>query len=394
MNQDKKIEINFSEYFTATLPRYKNFSELKRNEAFYLSNAHFAVGNYINNPKYNHIPEDAIRSISVVDLQQYDSMIDIDGNEYDWSDGVDPYTPEERTVDNKFGDWFEKRLVDVNHVIFDDVLDIHASIIYNLIEIRAKANISIDYLRQYLWFDREQTSDGTVFLVRTREEFCNQLEKSTGNWRYVFSCPALEKQTLLIDDFSEHDLIIQRHNEYLDEVARAQGKAAIQTLFGSPLYENLIKLEARVLKSLTSDELKSERNSFTGFVRMLEEAQLIFMNTKESGIQTISKASVFQFKSACEIILRAKLKCFLRNEVTSNATFSNSIKLLKDNANIMFKTKLPSTEFHNFFNDLHTIRLEKNEASHTTEHMNISEAEKLIHFICNTVIKNIDTYIK
>ena len=387
-----KIEIKFGDYFTATLPRYKQFKDLKRNEAYYLSNVHDKLDNYINNPLYTSIPDEVLRSILVVELQKYDTMIDINGEEYDWSNGY-PFTPLEREVENQYYYWFEKKWVDVNHVVFDDIMDIESSVVYNLIEIRPKSGITLDYLRYWLWYNPDLVTDGKSFLYEVYGEFCDNLERINGDSRYLYTCGLLLKQTAVVDNLSEHSSIIRAHNNYLDEAARAESKMALQALFGSPLYNNLKKLENRVVKQLTPDEAKNDQSSYAGFVRMLEESQRIFNATKERGIKTISTASIFSFYSACEIILRAKIKCILNTQVFAGDSFSSCIKLLKDNAPILFRRRLPTDEWREFFDDLNRVRLGKNDGSHTTETINIAEAENTIAFVCNKVIKNIDRYL-
>ena len=106
---EKQMQIKFSDYFIATLPRYKKMSELNRKKSYYLSNIHDKLDNYINNINYLSIPKHILDEVLVVDLQKYDSMIDINGDEYDWS-GKEYYEPVRTSNEIECLDWYTKNL--------------------------------------------------------------------------------------------------------------------------------------------------------------------------------------------------------------------------------------------------------------------------------------------
>lgn len=148
------IKINFTDYFSVSFPRFKRFTDLDRKHAIYLAPPLMRnkVDNYINNLHIYKIPEHVIDSLYVVEFQKYDTMIDVNGNVVNFSDGLDEYSPIEKTVENGEFSWFNKKITSVNHVVFDDLLDIESSLIYNLLEIKPITDkISLEYLRYYFY---------------------------------------------------------------------------------------------------------------------------------------------------------------------------------------------------------------------------------------------------
>jgi len=413
------MKIKFGDYFTSSMPRYKRLSELKRNEAVYIPSNYLlpnTIYSYINNPNCSQIPKEIIDDVLVVHMQKYDTMIDVNGNLFDWSEKGFIYDPKD--VDDCQIDWFEKKISAVNNMLFEDKLDVESSIIYNLIEIRPlESQISLDYLRYYFWdmpkSDEEdnnsylQITDSGIYekpyrlnvLFNASEYACRIIEKETGCLRYIITPEILQNIEIEIDDLSEHVPIVQSHRTFLFEQSRAYGKRALQERFGSPLYESLESLEKEVYQVLTPAEKgdKDILSSYTGFVRSLGDALNLFTDLKENEQRTyqgISQASLMAIKTSCEIILKAKLRILNLSNWEPKNSFSKNISFIFENKRAVLSRWLSSNELDDFRNSLHEIRIWKNRGSHTSEFISIEEADYLIDIACNKVIRKIIEHIK
>ncbi len=408
--------IRFGDYFTINMPRYKRLTDLKRDEAVYLPTGLLAaeIYEYINNKYCMSIPRELINDILVVEMQKYDTIIDVNGNLFDWSDKQ--YIFEPTVAEGYSEDWFTKKISAVNNVFFNDVIDIEASVIYNLIEIIPKTkDVSVDYLRYYFWrmpfcVNNSQCDEceynsgskcaieppGTEALDLIRDAACKYIFENYGadSRFYVFS-DVLENIEVQIDGSSSRNDLTEKHKQYIDERSRALGMLKLQELFGSPLYENLKDVEARVYSVLTPAEKKYNRDEYTGFVRVLEEALTIYNSIKENGkAPGISQASIMAFKTPCEIILKAKLRLITPDNWSPSNTFNKNINFIRTNNGAVFSRILTSNELSEFFNSLDYIRRMKNDGSHTTEYISIEEADTIINCACNKVIRGIVEYLR
>jgi len=422
------MEINFSHHFSITQPRYKRLSELKRSEAVYLPTGLLPddLYKYINNVNCSFIPKDVLDSIQVVEFQKYDTMIDINGNEFDWSDAYDAYSPEGVKVnDVAIGSdfLFEKRVSAVNNMFLNDVIDIESSIIYNLLEIRpTSALISVDYLRYYFWdstycvfetnhqglecenceFNTGTTClkmpSGVDTLNRARSITHDMIFQASGEERFSLLPEAFCDLQIEIDDPTQHSDLILKHKQYLDEQGRSFGTKQLQIIFGSPIYDELRELEARVYSILSPNEKEEKKDSYTGFIRHLEDALTIFNDIKnksgETGTVNISQATIMAFKSSCEIILKVKLRILELPKWNAEFGFMQNIDFISKNKKSVFRRWLSSEEMRDFYDSLHFVRKMKNQGSHTTEFISINEAERIIDIACNRVIKGLIEYIK
>lgn len=97
---EETINVKFLDYFSVSFPRYKKFSELDREHAIYLAPPLMRdkVDNYLNNLNIFKLPQSVIESLYVVEFQKYDTMIDVKGNVMNFSDGIDEFSPIDRTV--------------------------------------------------------------------------------------------------------------------------------------------------------------------------------------------------------------------------------------------------------------------------------------------------------
>lgn len=309
---EKQMQIKFSDYFIATLPRYKKMSELNRKKSYYLSNIHDKLDNYINNINYLSIPKHILDEVLVVDLQKYDSMIDINGDEYDWS-GKEYYEPVRTSNEIECLDWYTKKLTAVNHIIFDDILDVESSIIYNLIEITPLSEISVEYLKYYFWYwprnEFDKVSEGQKLLNRIYEESGRNIALTNGGYeKFIYTCELLNSSFMVIDKFEYHNDLIMQHSEYLREQTPNKAKMSLQALFGSPLYQNLSRLEKQITNKLIIEKDLKNNNSYTGFLSLLEEGLSNFDNVKNNGEKNITIGTIFNFPLALEIYIRAKIK--------------------------------------------------------------------------------------
>jgi uncharacterized protein YqkB len=408
--------IRFGDYFTISMPKYKRLSELKRNEAVYLPAGLLAneIYEYINNRFCMCIPKELVNDILVVEMQRYDTMIDVSGNLFDWSDKQHIFDP--MVVSAYSEEWFTKKISAVNNVFFDDVIDIEASVIYNLIEIRSKTkDISADYLRYYFWripfcINNAQCDvceynlgskcaiepPGTEALRRIRDAAYNYILENYGaDSRFYIYCDVLENLEVQIDNTSSRDDLAEKHKKYIDEQSRALGILKLQELFGSPLYDNLKGIEAHVYSVLTPSEKKNSRAKYVGFVRVLEEALTIYNSIRESGKASgISQASIMAFKTPCEIILNAKLRLINPDNWSPSNTFDKNIKYVRSNKSAVLARYLTTNELSEFFDSLDYIRRMKNDGSHTTEYISFDEADKIIDCACNRVIRGIVEYLR
>lgn len=410
----ESIRIRFGDFFSAKMPRYKRISELRRDEAIYLPAGLIPdeIYNYVNNLHCVSIPQDLLDSVLVVELQKYDTMIDVNGKPYDWSDEYGDFSPKD--PDDYPGFWFEKKVNAVNNVFFEDLIDLEASIIYNLIEISPQNNkISLDYLRYYFWntkfcvnesdcsnceYFTGQTCKKMPFAVETLEKFRDAshdyILENYGEERYYIFPEVLDQLEIEIDSFSLHENLVALHRQYQEEQSRAFGRKELQERFGSPLYEELKMLESQVYSVLTPEEKQNAMGRYTGFVRSLEEALTIFNDIKRVAANGISQASLMAFKTSCEIILNAKLRIIGDLYWDENGTFYDNIRFIKNYKSTVFKRRLTNDEISEFFNNLNYIRVTKNKGSHTSDFIPIEKAEEIVEIACNKVIKGIIEYIK
>ena len=394
MFSNKKTTIPFEGYLSATLPRYKSFSELKRNEAYYLSNIHDKVDNYINDPGYSYIPYDVLSEILMVDLQKYDTFIDINGNVLDLSGG-EYYTlcdfDYEPYFDHDNDSPFAKKVMAVNNVLLNNKIDFEATILYNLIEIRPiNSSISPEYLKYYFYY-RGKDTDGWNYLDWAYEAFCRTLEEQTGDSRYIYTPDILKSGVLVIDDLSLHSEIISSFQDSLYE-QRNPGRLALQEAFKSPLYEQLKSLEKAVkIKILNSDmdpESKSNNlSTLTGLLTLLDEGMRVYVQCKQGRQEHIHVTSLLNFFLSCEMIIRAKLFLHCNRIIDSSKGFSY---LLSEYRNSI--EWIPN--YSEFTKGLYDIKETRNKAAHTGERITIHEAEMIVNKVCNTICKIMNIRVK
>lgn len=401
-----KIEILFGDYFEINEPHYTRLDQLDRQHCYYLSNVYDKLDGIINNPAIDSIPIDVLESVLVVDLQKYDTMVDINGNVIDWSSKEQYYmngeplaewyglTPCKECDEALSLDSMMCRLSAINNVMFDDKLDIEASLIYNLIEIRPKSDkITVEYLRYFFWYpDREHCNqDGLQFRRDLHYLFCEELEYYTGNSRYVFTCDWLNSFYAIIDDFDTHEHLIEQHKQLQDQQARQYGAFYLKAAFGSPYYDNLKSLEKRVTHLLHKDSSKDSRDlsAFSGFVSELERFETGFNSLKASGEQHVS----FLPFRAVEVILRAKLRCELGAEVKANDMMGTLIDYIREYWNDLTYHKYDYEDRNYLLSSLQSIARLRNEWAHCSKEYTILEAEKIMKRIYE-VIKDIDKYLQ
>lgn len=387
------IKINFTDYFSVSFPRFKRFTDLDRKHAIYLAPPLMRnkVDNYINNLHIYKIPEHVIDSLYVVEFQKYDTMIDVNGNVIDFSDGLDEYSPIEKVVENKEFSWFNKKINYVNHVIFDDLLDIESSLIYNLLEIRPVTDkISLEYLRYYFY----HTPVESIFDYKNGEKLLQYITNcftENVDSTFYYSCDLFENITITIDNFTRQEKLISEHLSFLKEQSRDVGKIAIQAEFGSDLYNNLRELEKRIQNYLTANNLWDETLDFTGFVSTLEDSMLIFNNAHEKGKADISTASIFGFPLACEIILRVKLKLNNSNLLIDKKTmFGKLIDYLYQYDKFIFKS---GNKNDSFIKLIKRVADKRNSYAHKGNRISIKRAKSDIDLFCKA-IRKIDELIK
>lgn len=386
-------KINFTDYFSVSFPRYKKYTDLDRKHAIYLAPPLMRdkVDNYINNLYINELPEHVIDSLYIVELQKYDTMIDVNGNVIDFSDGLDEYSPIGKTVENKEFSWFNKKITSVNHVVFDDLLDIESSLVYNLLEIRPITDkISLNYLRYYFYY----TPPESIFDIKNGEKLlryikCRFSEKIDS--AFFYSCDLFENVKITIDNFEYHGNLTSEHLSFLNEQSREGGKIAIQAEFGSALYNNLRNLEKRIQNYLTADNLWGNTSDYTGFVLALEEGILTFNNAFEKGKTDISTSSLFGFPLSCEIILRAKLKLNDKNLfVDEKFMFGSLIKYLYKYDKFIFKSGYKDDSFIDL---IKKIADKRNLYAHKGNRISINKAKSDIDSFCKA-IRMMDELIK
>ncbi|WP_019227232.1 hypothetical protein [Sedimentibacter sp. B4] len=394
--KENLIEIKFSDYFKATLPRYKSINDLNRKKSYYLSNVHDKLDNYINNINFSNIPKNILDDILVVDLQKYDTMIDIDGSEYDWS-GDKYYEPVRTTYEIECLDWYTKKLTAVNHIIFDDILDIESSIIYNLIEITPISEISVEYLRYYFWHkpwtiqDIDKT-EGKIFLDKIYNKFSKNIAITNGGYeKFIYTCELLNESYMVIDKFEKHRDIISLHYQYLSEQKPNKSKVLLQSQFGSPLYQNLEKLEKQMPHRLiTQNENPRNFNSYTGFLTLLEEGQSNFANVKSLGGNDITIGTIFNYPLACEIFIRAKMK-LINRYIKHDDTLYYLINEIKSGIIQYLKKDVTENEKNIFLIEMDNIREIRNYGGHTSKKIPIDKAQKIIDLVCSA-LRKIDDY--
>jgi len=387
----KTQRINFSDYFKISQPRKKCLSELDRENAYYLPPPLLSddIMYCINNPEVGTIPRSLIDDILVVEFQRYDTMVDKDGNEYDWSNYCfQPMGLAE--IDDDLGmfgleKWFEKRLSAVNHILLNNKLDIEASVIYNLFEIRPKTeHITADYLRYYFQQPLEEIGEGvdishqTVFIWSVKNKFYDEHNA------YYYSCEDFTESRLTIDCFDRHAKLVEENRRVLDEMNRGRKSMAIKAVFGQSLYNNLVRLENRILTYLDNNKLLQNRESYSGFVTMLEDSSEIFDNVKKEQ-PDISTASIFGFAVSLEVILRAKLMMNpkLNGLIHDKCTLGHMLNCLRDYPNAVFKRRTPD---HKTIKLLRFAANKRNhEYAHTGRRISISDAEEDIALFCDAI---------
>ena len=387
----KTQRINFSDYFTVSQPRKKCLANLDRENAYYLPPPLLSdeIMYCINNPDVGTIPRHLIDDILVVEFQKYDTMVDMDGNEYDWSNGC--YSPMELTKINndldryELGEWLEKRLSAVNHVLLNNKLDIEASVIYNLFEIKPKTEkISVDYLRYYFQQPLNEINEyydishSTIFTWSVKNKFYDT------HSAYYYSCEDFIESCLTIDCFDWHGELIEENRNVLDELNRGSKRRAIKETFGQCLYNNLVLLEKRIITYLDSHSLLQSRACYSGFVAMLEDSNDSFCIVKNEQ-DSISTASIYGFAVSFEIILRAKLKLNpkVSKKIYDKCTLGYMLDCLRDSPDEVFKRRKPDNKTINLLRQATNKR--NREYAHTIHWISTSDAEEDIKLFCDAI---------
>jgi hypothetical protein len=240
------MKVRFQDLFSVSLPRHKRLSELERDKAVYLPSGMLMdeLYNCINNKNSIEIPRDILDSILVVEFQRYDKMIDINGEEYDLSAANDPFSSRSLKIDDTIVEdlfYFEKKLSAVNNIFLNDIINIEASVIYNLLEIRPKTkDVSLDYLRYYFWqipwctptgshgdskcdecehntrtsCDIQPFGNQLIYLLRDRSH--DIIFEQEGGERFCLIPEAFHELTMEIDDQAKRDELVEGHRRYLD----------------------------------------------------------------------------------------------------------------------------------------------------------------------------------
>lgn len=342
------IRIRFGDYFDVRQPRYKRLDQLDRAHCYYLSDAWDKLNKYINNPALDHIPFEVLESVRVWDIGRYDTLIDVNGDVVDLSCHSKYYTGKWHGVvpndDIDVSNWL-CRLSAINNVKLNDMLDIEASILYNLYEVVPLTNlISVDFLRYYFWcdgaldsmrrdFNMERDSKiptlGTLFLFQTEATVSNELEEDTGGLvRTMLDCEALKNEEADLESFEQHEAIIAAHRIRMEVEAEKNGALFLKAAFGSSHYEQLRSLERKVLNKIQLERNRarkgqrvSEPFGYSGFVSELEHFETNYHTIKVSGIKRVYNIPL----KVVEVVLRAKLWYKLGNRIVYDGIMMNDL---------------------------------------------------------------------
>ncbi len=410
------IRIRFGDYFEVRQPRYTSLSQLDRQHCYYLADAWDKLCRYINNPAMDHIPFEVLESLRVWDIGRYHTLINVYGEVVDLSIHSKWYSGRWQGVvpNDDLGLLVEKwscRLSAMNNVMLNDQLDIEATVIYNLYEIKPLTDlISVDFLRYYFWCDGsldkqrrefeekgEAPSLGALFLLWTEQRISDELEEETGGLvRSMLDVDVLKDEEADLESFEQHEEIINTFNKMLEEDARKYGKLYLKAAFGTPDYEQLRRFEMQVHHkiqvendSATDAQNRINESMYTGFVAELEHFEAGFQNIKTSGIRKVYNLPL----KVVEVILRAKLWYRLGSKVIWDRTMmGDMIDILWDHWEKLCRSRCSFQQKKELINAISSIAGKRNTWAHGSKEYSIDEAEEIMQRVYR-VIKEINRLI-